>query len=198
MAHGARPVIPDLRRVALAGLMGLGACGGGGAVVQAPVGAAAGAPAASAAPAPSASDATTRAAEPSTCASRWSLEMVGGGAQAVVMCPGDVRRAALDPKGPLAGALSPGLEPARERVCGCAERMHAPPFVDLVLTAKLDEGRVTVEAKGDDDELDPELGPPFVACVGTVTATFSPRHGPPCGSGTATSAVYPVRIEIGP
>lgn len=124
--------------------------------------------------------------------------MVGVGAQAVVMCPGDVRRETLDSKGPLAAALSPGLGPARERVCGCAERIHAPAFVDLVFTAKFDEGRVSVEAKADDDETDPDLGPPFVACVGTVTAAFTPRRGPACGDGVATSAIYPVRIEIGP
>lgn len=184
-------MILDLRRAPFAAVVAVLASCGGASVVQAPT--APTGPAASSAGAPRSSS-----PEPSTCASPWSLEMVGAGAQAVVLCAGDVRREPLDPKGPLAGALAPGLEPARARVCGCAERMHAPPFVDLVLTAKLDEGRVTVEAKADDEELDPDLGPPFVACVGSLTATFTPRRGPPCGSGAATSAVYPVRIEIGP
>jgi hypothetical protein len=76
--------------------------------------------------------------------------------------------------------------------------MHAPAFVDLVFTAKLDEGQVAVEAKADDDDSDPELTPAFVACVGSLAARFPPHKGPPCGGGTATSAVYPVRIEIGP
>jgi hypothetical protein len=124
--------------------------------------------------------------------------MVGAGAQVVLMCPSDVRREALDPKGPLAAAINPGLAPARQRVCDCAERMHAPPFVDLVFTANLDEGHVSVEAKADDEDTDPELGPAFVACVGSLVAAFPPHEGPPCGGGTATSAIYPVRIEIGP
>jgi hypothetical protein len=124
--------------------------------------------------------------------------MVGAGGQVVVMCPADVRREALDPKGPLAAAISPGLAPARQRVCDCAERLRAPAFVDLVFTAKLDEGRVTVEAKADDDESDPELTPAFVACVGSLVATFTPRRAPACGDGVATSAIYPVRIDIGP
>jgi hypothetical protein len=134
---------------------------------------------------------------PSACATPWQLGVVGGSAQVVVMCPSDVRRAALDPAGPMAPALAPGLDPARDRVCGCASRMPPPPFVDLVFTAKPVEGRVTVEAK-DDDELDPALGPAFVQCVGTVTAKFAPAHGGGCEGGGAATYVYPVRLELAP
>jgi hypothetical protein len=113
------------------------------------------------------------------------------------MCPGDVRREALDPSGPLAPALVPALDPARERVCGCAARLRPPPFVDLVFTANLPEGRVRAEAKGDADEFDSELGAPFVACVGTVVASFPPMHATGCG-GAAATVVYPVRLELEP
>jgi hypothetical protein len=108
------------------------------------------------------------------------------------MCPSDVRREPLDPQGPMAPALAPGLDPARERVCGCASRVPPPPFVDLVFTAKPEEGRVTVEAKDDD-----ELNPAFVQCIGTVTANFARRPGAECEGGPATY-VYPVRLELSP
>jgi hypothetical protein len=113
------------------------------------------------------------------------------------MCPDDVRREALDPAGPVAPALAPGLDPARERVCGCASRVAPPPFVDLVFTAKPSEGRVTVEAK-DDDDADPTLGPAFAACVGTVTASFSPLPAGGCSGAGAATYVYPVRLELSP
>jgi hypothetical protein len=114
------------------------------------------------------------------------------------LCPDDVRREALDPAGPVAPALAPGLDPARERVCGCASRLAPPPFVDLVFTAKPREGSVTVEAKADDDA-DPTLGPAFAACVGTVTAKFAPTpQGGGCGGGGAATYVYPVRLDLTP
>jgi hypothetical protein len=134
---------------------------------------------------------------PSACASPWQLGVVGGSAQVVVMCPSDVHREALDPAGPMAPALAPGLDPARDRVCGCASRMPPPPFVDLVFTARPDEGRVTVEAK-DDDELDPAVGPAFVQCVGKVTAKFASAHAGGCEGGGAATYVYPVRLELAP
>ena len=120
---------------------------------------------------------------------------MGGSAQVVLLCPSDVKREPLDPNGPMAPALAPALDPARERVCGCAARMQPPAFVDLVFTAKPEDGRVTIEAKGD-EELDPTLGPPFLACVGTLTASFAPVHGGACEGGGAGTIVYPVRLDL--
>jgi hypothetical protein len=133
----------------------------------------------------------------SVCSAPWALGVVGGAAQVVVMCPSDVRREPLDPNGPLAPSLAAGLDPARERVCQCAAQLPVPPFVDLVFTAKLDEGRVTVEAKNDDD-LDPAAGPRFVECIGTVTARSAPMPGAACGAGAPATLVYPVRVDLAP
>ena len=134
---------------------------------------------------------------PPVCAAPWALGVVGGSAQVVVMCPSDVKREPLDPTGPMGSSLTPALDPARDRVCSCAARMAPPAFVDLVFTAKPDEGRVTVEAK-DDEELDPTLGPPFLACVGTVTATFAAGRTSACEGGGAATFVYPVRLDLAP
>ena len=130
------------------------------------------------------------------CASRWSIDVVGGAAQVVVMCPSDVQRRPLDPAGPIAAALAPALDPAHDRVCGCAAKLAPPPFVDLVFTAKPGDQTVSVQAKND-EELDPTLGPAFVACVGTVTARAGGTSGT-CEGGGAATVVYPVRLELAP
>ena len=137
---------------------------------------------------------------PNACAGPWTLDRAAGaGGKVVVVCSNDVRREIFDGSSPIARALAPGLEPARARVCSCASRMKAPPFVDLVFTAKPDEGKVTVQASdGDEADLDPELGPPFVACIGTVTASFVPVPSNACPGSTKASFVYPTRIELGP
>ena len=128
------------------------------------------------------------------CGKPLDLEVMGGGGQVVVVCAHDVRRAALDESSAFTRALLPGLDAARDRVCDCATRVRAPPFVDLTITAHPEEGRVTVQAGGDDD--DPELGAAFVACVGTVAATFPPVRSDVCTEGGKTSFVYPVTLEL--
>jgi hypothetical protein len=128
------------------------------------------------------------------CATPWKLEVIGGGAQVVLVCPRDVRRASLDESSAFRQALPPALDPAHDRVCACAARLHPPPFVDLVFTAHPDEGRVTVTANGD-EENDAQLAPPFIACVGTVNATFDAVHSGVCPDGPA-SLVYPVRLDL--
>jgi hypothetical protein len=120
---------------------------------------------------------------------------MGGEAQVVVLCPGDVQRKPLDPNGPMAAALAPALDPARDRVCSCAARMQPPPVIDLVFTAKGREGRVMVEAKDDDDR---EGAAAFVGCVGTPTATFAPAAANVCPAGAPATLVYPVRVELTP
>jgi hypothetical protein len=113
------------------------------------------------------------------------------------VCANDVRRQALEDSGEMARALFPALDPAQERVCACTDAVPPPPFIDLVFTAKPDEGRVTVRATEDDD-LDPELGPAFIACIGTVAVTFPPQPAvDACPSGKA-SFLYPVRLELKP
>jgi hypothetical protein len=130
------------------------------------------------------------------CGKPWRLDVIGGDAQVVVVCPGDVQRLALDSGSAFGRALSPALDPARERVCACAGQVPAPAFVDLVLTAQPEAGRVTVHA-GAGDDLDPDLGPAFVACVGTVVATFEPLPSDACPGAGRASFVYPVRLELG-
>jgi hypothetical protein len=134
---------------------------------------------------------------PFACERPWSLEVIGGDARVIVVCDKDVQRRALDESSAVAGALAPALEPARERVCGCVARLRPPPFIDLVFTAKPQEGAVTVRASGDDD-LDPELGPDFVACVGTVVAKFVPLPSDVCAGAAKASYLYPVRLELEP
>ncbi len=113
----------------------------------------------------------------------------------VVVCAHDVRRAALSESSAFGQSLFPALDPARDRVCACAGRLHPPPFVDLEFTARPEAGRVTVTAKADDD-LDPDLGPAFVACVGTLDARFDPVRTDACPEGGPTSFVYPVRLDL--
>jgi hypothetical protein len=137
-----------------------------------------------------------RADEPVACARPWKLEAEGGDSRVVVVCKNDVQRQSLDDAGEMARALFPALDPARDRVCECTRKMQAPPFVDLVFTAKPDEGRVTVQANADDD-LDPTLGPAFIACIGTVAARFEPGPFSGCPEGGA-SLVYPVRLALEP
>lgn len=147
-------------------------------------------------PPTAASDRPAPAGErPSVCAAPWALGVIGGEAQVVVFCPGDVQRKPLDPSGPMAAALAPALDPARDRVCSCAARMQPPPAIDLVFTAKGREGRVTVEAKDDDD---PEGGAAFADCVGTPAATFAPAAADVCPAGAPATLVYPVRLELAP
>ena len=133
---------------------------------------------------------------PSACGKPWKLEVMGGEGKVIVVCAHDVRRAALDESPALGRALYPAMDPAQSRVCACAGRLHPPPFVELVLTARPEEGRVTVEAKGEEDS-DPELGPAFVSCVGSLTATFEPVRSGACPGGEPASFVYPVSIDLG-
>jgi len=136
---------------------------------------------------------------PGACSQTWTLDGVAGGpGRVVVVCGSDVRREGLDGSGAMAGAIVPGLEPARERVCACAARMAAPDFVDLVLTSVPDDGRVTAEAGKPEDDLDPEQDPAFAACVGTVVARFAPSHGEVCAGSAKTTLVYPLRIDLTP
>lgn len=129
------------------------------------------------------------------CGKPWRLEVMGGDGRVVVVCAHDVRRAALAESSAFERALGPALDPARDRVCACAGRVRPPAFVDLVFTAHPEEGRVTVQA-GADDDLDPELGPAFVACVGTVAAAFAPIRAEVCAETGKSSFVYPVRVEL--
>jgi hypothetical protein len=145
---------------------------------------------------PPAAAPSTGTAGPLACDKPWTLDVIGGDAQVVVVCPGDVQRRALDEKSAMVRALSPALDPARERVCACVGRVPVPAFVDLVLTAQPEEGRVTVRA-GAGDDLDPDHGPAFVACVGTVVATFEPLPSEACSGAGKASFVYPVRLELG-
>lgn len=134
---------------------------------------------------------------PAACGKPWKLEVMGGEGRVVVVCAHDVRREAFEESGEIARALFPVLDPARERVCACIHRVRAPAFIDLVFTAKPEEGKVVAQAGGDED-LDPELGPPFVACVGTVVATFAPAPSVVCPGAGSASFVYPVRLELSP
>ena len=172
-----------------------GACAapGPGPIVSAPSSSSSSEYGSAAAPAPS----PQRAAIPPVCGQPWTFDAMGGDARVVVVCANDVRRQPLDESGETMHALSPGLAPARERVCACAGKLAPPAFVDLVFTAKPEDGRVTVQASGDQD-LDPELGPAFVACVGTVSVTFAPRPSDACSGAGKVSFVYPVRLDLAP
>jgi hypothetical protein len=133
------------------------------------------------------------------CAQAWTLDGVGGGASSVVVaCGSDVRREPLaNSSRSLESTIAPALEPARERVCACADRLPVPAFVDLLITATPAEGRASVQASDADDEIDPQLGPPFAACVGTVVATFSPSHTAGVCPGGKPVLSYPLRVELG-
>lgn len=129
------------------------------------------------------------------CALPWTLEDVAGGpGRVVVVCGADVRRQDVEP-GAMTRAIDPALEPARERVCACASRMRVPAYVDLVVTSTPDEGRAKVEASEPDDDLDPDLAPAFVACVGSLSTTFARSHPDTCGADRATF-VYPLRVDL--
>ena len=148
--------------------------------------------------APAASGPTDAAGpqQPAACARPWKLEAVGGDSRIVVVCGNDVQRQPLEESSEMAQALFPALDPAQERVCSCTGRVRTPPFIDLVFTSKPDEGRVTARATPDDD-LDPDVGSAFIACIGVVTATFAPMRLGACAAGNA-SLIYPVRLELEP
>jgi hypothetical protein len=118
----------------------------------------------------------------------------------IVVCGSDVRRESLSRSPALRSAIAPALEPARQRVCACAARLPPPAFVDLVVTVIPGQGRASVEANpgGEtDEEVDPALGAPFVACVGTVVAT-SPRAHPAgiCDGALEGTLKFPMRVEL--
>ncbi|MDP9035143.1 MAG: hypothetical protein M3O50_10070, partial [Myxococcota bacterium] len=138
------------------------------------------------------------------CDRSWRLGDVADGAgRVVVVCGSDVRREPLDESGPMARMLLPALEPARARVCGCVDRVAAPPFVDLVFTARPESGQVTVAANEVDD-LDPELGPPFIACVGELVVRSGAWASDACsgaaggGKDDRVMVVYPARVDLAP
>jgi hypothetical protein len=134
-------------------------------------------------------------AGPSACADPWAPD--GATERVVVVCGAEVRRDAFDKNGDMIRAVAPALEPARERVCACAARMTPPPHVDLAVRSSPDEGRATVELADPEDDLDPTLGPDFVACVGTVVTTFAPFHLDACPTGGNAVLLYPVRVDLG-
>lgn len=129
------------------------------------------------------------------CALPWTLEDVAEGpARVIVVCASDARREAVQ-VGPMTKAIDPALEPARQRVCSCAERMRAPAFVDLVVTSFPDEGRATVETGELDEELDPEIGRAFYDCVGKLRTPFPPVQTDACGA-EKTRYVYPFHVNL--
>jgi hypothetical protein len=129
------------------------------------------------------------------CALPWTLEDVTGGpGQVVVVCAGEVRREEVQP-GPITRAIDPALEPARQRVCSCAERMPAPPSADLVVTSIPDDGVASVEPGELEEEVDAELGRAFFECVGKLRTRFPPTHSDACGAGKATF-VYTLSVDL--
>jgi hypothetical protein len=148
-------------------------------------------------PAPAPPETSAGVTLPVACGKPWNLGVVGGDASVVVVCANDVQRRALEDSASIARSLSPGLDPARDKVCACVARLRAPAFVDLVFTAQPSEGRVTVEARSEDDD-DPELGPPFVACVGMVSASFPPLSTDACSGPGKVAFIYPVRLDLAP
>jgi hypothetical protein len=129
------------------------------------------------------------------CADPWAPDSATE--RVVIVCGGDVRREGFDETGEIARAITPALDPARERVCACASRATPPPHVDLSVRAIPDEGRATVEIADPEEDLDPTLGPEFAACFGTVVATFSPFHLAACAAGGNAIVIYPVRVDLG-
>jgi hypothetical protein len=128
------------------------------------------------------------------CSRPWNLEEAEGGpGRVVVVCGNDVRREPFDPSGSMIRAISPALEPARQRVCNCAAHLQAPAYVDLVVTTVPSEGRAKIEASDPEDD---ELGPPFVSCVGHVVATFPPARPEACSDHGKVVFVYPFRVEL--
>jgi hypothetical protein len=68
--------------------------------------------------------------------------------------------------------------------------------VDLVVTASPDAGIASVQAGDSEQDLEPEVGPVFVACIGTVVATFSPlRANDVCPSAKPVFR-YPLRVDL--
>jgi hypothetical protein len=134
-------------------------------------------------------------AGPTACNEPWAPD--GAAERVVVVCGSEVRREAFDKAGNVARAIAPSLELARERVCVCASRVPPPPHVDLAVRAAPDEGRATVEIEDPEEDLDPTLGPDFVACFGTVVTTFAPLHLDACSGGGNAVLVYPVRVDLG-
>lgn len=133
------------------------------------------------------------------CSLPWNLgDVVGGPGGVVVVCGTDARREPLAASGPTARAISPALEPARERVCGCAARLPAPPHVDLVVRSTPEQGRATVEVSDPEEDMDPQLGPPFAACVGTVTVSYLPSRLDACPDPEKASVLYPFRVDLVP
>jgi hypothetical protein len=134
---------------------------------------------------------------PAACGQSWALEdATGSSAQILVVCGNDVRREPVA-GGPMARALDPALEVAHERVCSCAHRLRAPASVDLVITAVPAEGRARVEPSEADASLDPDLGPRFLACVGTIPVSFDRFAADACDGHGATTYVYSLDVELG-
>jgi hypothetical protein len=129
------------------------------------------------------------------CALPWTTaDIEEGRARVVVVCGSDVRRQDIEP-GPVARAIDPALEPARERVCACASRMPAPAFVDIEVTVVPDDGQASIKAAEPDDELDADQANAFAACIGTVKATIARSHTDACGPEKAI-LVYPLRVDL--
>ena len=134
---------------------------------------------------------------PAACGQSWALEdAAGSSAQILVVCGNDVRREPATP-GPMARALDPALEVAHERVCSCAQRVRAPAFVDLVITASPSEGHANVEPSEPDASLDPDVAPGFLACVGSFPVAFSKFAVDACEGHGATTYVYSLNVELG-
>ncbi|HEY1695553.1 MAG TPA: hypothetical protein VGG39_25470 [Polyangiaceae bacterium] len=129
------------------------------------------------------------------CALPWSVADVADGAGTViVVCPGDAHRATVEP-GVVAHSLDAALEPARHRVCDCAQKMPAPASVDLKVTTAPDDGTASVEADAVDEELDVEPAEAFYACVGTLHVAIPRAHSDACGGPKATF-VYPLHVDL--
>jgi hypothetical protein len=129
------------------------------------------------------------------CALPWSLEtMAEDPGSVIVTCPGDVRREPVK-AGPITRAIDPALEPARRRVCDCAEKMAAPAFVDLKVTSAPDDGVASVEADVIDDELEQDSAKAFYACVGTLKVSYPRAHVDTCGGANPTF-VYPLHVDL--
>jgi hypothetical protein len=134
------------------------------------------------------------------CALDWTLYHASDDSGSViVVCGNEVRRELLSRSAALRAAIAPALEPARQRVCACAARQLPPPSVDLVITVMPARGRASVEGSvsGEaDDEADPARAP-FIACIGTVAASFPPlQPAGACETGVESTLKYPVHVEL--
>jgi hypothetical protein len=142
------------------------------------------------------SSSTTAPDAPAACGQSWALEdAAGSSAQILVVCGNDVRREPVT-AGAMTRALDPALEVAHERVCTCAQRVRAPAFVDLVITAVPAEGRASVEPSEPDASLDPDVAPGFLACVGSVPVSFAKFSADACDDHGATTYVYSLDVEL--